>query len=219
MIENKLFFRIFVIIILFLIMINFPFPHAYPFGETILTTFQIPIRIGNGFHVIGLFSLVLFGIGLFLLIKSLRKWKIRSVIITIIIIALLPPILINFYQNTIATGIYGVSYENDEGQCDFDMINEETIQGRCELSFTNHTSKVVTFDVEFYEEIAYEDDVAMLSLMNQNGLHEVSLNGKERRRVVFEKNIDVSKMEDHMESGSASLFNIIIIANGKSRQL
>ena len=50
----------------------------------------------------------------------------------------------------------------------------------------------------------------MVSLMNNNVPYEVKLKGNERKMVKRESNIDVSNMENYIESGGSTFVNIII---------
>lgn len=55
--------------------------------------------------------------------------------------------------------------------------------------------------------------------MNNNAPFEVKVEGNERKTVKIESNIDVSKMENHIENGSSSGVNIIIKSVEKVRKL
>jgi len=55
--------------------------------------------------------------------------------------------------------------------------------------------------------------------MNEGGPYMVNVKGQERTRVKIEANIDVSEMENYVESGEATGFNLMIKSNGKNRKL
>ncbi|WP_218780399.1 hypothetical protein [Bacillus sp. EAC] len=137
--------------------------------------------------------------------------------IAIIIAMILPPFLVKSYQKTFATGIYAITYDRDKSNCRFNMKNEETLHAECELPFKNYGRTDVQFKVEFYDQ--FEDDVQMVSLLNKNGLNVVTLYGNERKIVKIKMNIDVSKIENHIDSGEATDVNIIIRSGNKSRKL
>ncbi|WP_246231612.1 hypothetical protein [Sporosarcina jiandibaonis] len=199
--------------------LNFPFPHKNPYGETVVTALNIPIRTVNGFHYVGLASLLLLIASLSLLGKSLRKYHVRFQFLAIMIAIFIPPFIASTYQKTVATGIYAISYQSDESNCNFEMKNETTLHGVCELLFENYNKGNTQFTVEFYEHYPGEDDLPMLSLMNNDALYVVTLKGKERKRIVIKKDIDVSQMKNHIEWGQASDITIIIKSGEKTRKL
>ena len=102
--------------------------------------------------------------------------------------------------------------------CQFDMIDAITLHGECELTFENYSSKDAQFSIEFYEEYFFEDDIQMVSLMNNNAPYEVRVKGSERKIVKIESNIDVSNIENHVEHGSSTGVYIIIKSGEKIRK-
>jgi len=199
--------------------LNFQFPHKYPYGEAVFTILNIPIRFANGFHTVGITSLFLLILGLYLLMKSVNKHYGRVVFIAILVVIFTPIIVISAYQKTFATGIYAVSHMSEESTCRFEMTGKKTLYGECELSLINHSNDDVQFSVEFYEEYAFKDDFPMIALMNVNSPYAVMLRGKEKKRINIKATIDVSDMEIHIDSGEATGMEIIIKAKGKSRSL
>jgi hypothetical protein len=99
------------------------------------------------------------------------------------------------------------------------MIDAKTLRGKCELPFENHSRKDVKFTIEFYEKYLFEDDIRMVSLMNNNADYEVKLKGNESKTLIIESDIDVSNIENHVESGSSTGVNIVIKSKGKLRKL
>ena len=73
--------------------------------------------------------------------------------------------------------------------------------------------------IEFYEKYYFEDDLRMVSLMNNNIPYEVKLKGNERKTVKTKSEIDVSNIENDVESGSSTGVNIIVKSGGKVRKL
>lgn len=151
MIKNKKNFAMAAVMLLIVIFLNFPFPHRYPFGETVLTTIHIPIKLTNGFLTVGIISLIFLVVGLYTLVKSVSKYHFRLVVLTFLLIAYLPGILINIFQVSLAKDIYAVSYKKEESECEFEMINNLTLHGECDLLFENNSNKDVSFFVEFQE--------------------------------------------------------------------
>jgi hypothetical protein len=137
-----------------------------------------------------------------------------------IVIALFAPLMIaSSFQKTFATGIYAVSYERDWSNCQFEMVDETTLRGEYELPFESYSRNDVQFTIEFFEKYYFEDDVRMVSLMNNNAPYMVKLKGNERKTVIIESNIDVSNIENHVEQGSSTGVNIIIKFGEKIRKL
>lgn len=217
MIKNKqmLFFSI--ILLLMTMVLSFPFPHDYPFGEVIITGLHIPTKFANGFQTVGVVSLFLLIAGLYLLANSMEKFRVRIVVIAILILFFLPAFSVNIFQKTFATGIYTISYEG--GHCSFDMAGEDTLHGDCELTLKNNSNDDVQFTVTFDEDPLFENDTPIVSLMNNKAPHHVTLSSKESRHIHIETDIDVSDMENHIEQGEASDVNITIESNGESRHL
>lgn len=197
-------------------LLNFPFPHNYPYGEEVYLLLNIPIRFANGLHTVGITSLLLFIMGIFLLVKSLNKYHVRIALLVILIFTFAPAFLVSLYQKTLATGIYAVSYQDEESNCSFEMISEKTLRGECVLPFYNHSNDDVQFTVAFSEEY---DDLPMMSLMNNDAPYEVTIEAKESKYMHIETNIDVSNMKNHIESGQSMGMDIIIKAKNKSRSL
>lgn len=199
--------------------LNFPFPHKNPYGEERTSIFNIPITTVNGFNYVGITSFLLLMLSLYLLVKSLKKYRSRSVLIAILVAIFTPPFVASTFQKTIATGIYAIAYENQESICNFEMKNETTMHGICELPFENYSSTSTEFTIEFYEHYRFEDGVRMVSLMNNGAPYEVRLKGKERTRVMIETDIDVSQMENHIDGGESKYVPIIIKSGEITRKL
>lgn len=126
-----------------------------------------------------------------------------------------PSILVGLYQKTFATDIYAVSYDNEMSSCNFDMIDNKTLNGECELPFKNNSSNDVKFSIEFYEKYDHE----LVTLMNNNGPYEVELKGNQRKIEKIETNIDVSKLKNHISGGNARSVNIVMKSGKKMRKL
>ena len=75
--------------------------------------------------------------------------------------------------------LYAISYGSNESHCSFEMINETTLHGDCELALKNYSRNDVQFIIEFYEQYKVESDERMVSLMNNNAPYEVRLRGQE----------------------------------------
>ena len=219
MIKDKKIIYIALVPFLISMALNFPFPHKSPYGEVVVSILSIHVKTINGYNYVGILSLLLLMLSLYLLVKSLKKHHIRWVLIAIIVAIYTPHFVANTYQKTMASGIYAVSYQSEESICNFEMKNETTLRGVCELLFENFSKDSTQFNIEFYERYPFEDDIRMLSLMNNDAPYEVMLSGKERNRVIIETEIDVSQMRNHLQSGQASHVTIMIKSGDKIRKL
>ncbi|MEH7334660.1 hypothetical protein V7161_18625 [Neobacillus drentensis] len=218
MVKNKKFLLLAFFLLIASMVINFPFPHEKTFGET-MSIFNMSITTVNGISIVGITALSLFIAGLFFLAISLNKYQGRLIFLAIFLSVSTPHYFVELFQRTISSGICAISYDGNKSSCRFEMTNKTILHGECELPFENYSKNDVQFTIEFYEEYAFEDDVRMLSLMNNSAPYKVRLGGKESRRVQIETNIDVSKMAHHVDSGEANGINIIIKSGNQSRKL
>lgn len=213
--------KLWIAILLFIVsaVMNFPFPHAIPYGETVAQVFNFPIRSANGWHYVGVASLTIFIASIFFLTRSLKKYHMRAFLLALIIAIFAPALVLSSYQKTFAKGVDAVYYNDEVSNCQFEMVNESTLSGECKLSFENYSSKDVQFTLEFHEDYYFEEDAPMVVLMNNKAPYEVDLSGKEKKIVNLKTEIDVSNMENHIEGGSASGVNVIIKSDEKMRKL
>ena len=217
MITNKKMFYTAIILFVTLLILSLPFPNEGYLGESIATDLNIPVRSEGGLSYIGLsFFFILFA-SLFLLNNSIDKYNIRAILIAVLIAIFGPSSFVSLYQKTFATDIYAVSYDGDMSSCNFHMIDKNTLQGECMLTFKNYSSNDVKFSIEFYEE--YDDDFQFVTIMNNNGPYEVKLKGNQRKAEKIESNIDVSKLKEHISGGSAMGVKIIMKSGKKMREL
>lgn len=219
MLKNKRTLVIAVILFLFSMALNFPFPHEYPKGQDIFSTFNIPIKSINGLHYVGITALLFLILSLYFLTKSLEIYHKRMVVIAILLFMLLPIELVSAYQKTFATGIYAIHYDRETSSCQFGMKDETTLTATCQLPFENHSNNIVRFNIEFYEKYPFEDETPMLSLLNEGGQYNVALHGKERKTVIVETEIDLSTSGVGSVSGDAWMVNIMITEGDKVRKL
>jgi hypothetical protein len=219
MIENKRNFVIAIILFLFSMALNFPFPHEYPIGQDVFSALNIPLKSINGLHYVGITSFTLLIISLYFLGRSLKMYHNRMVLIAILLAFFLPMELVAAYQKTLASGIHAVHYDRDNSHCTFEMKNDTTLSASCDLPFENYNNEAVQFNIEFYEKYLFEDETPLLSLMNEGGPYKVILNGKEREIVTIETEIDLSKLEVGSMSGEAWAVNVMIKDKDKVRKL
>lgn len=219
MIKSKKMFWVAIFLFIVSGVMNFPFPHAIPYGETVAEVLNFPIRSANGWHYVGIASLTIFIASIFFLTKSLKKYHMRAFLLAILIAIFVPVLILSTYQKTFATGVNAVYYNDEISNCEFEMIKESTLHGECELSFENYSSEDVQFTLEFHEDFHFEEDVPMVSLMNNKAPYEITLDGKEKKIVKIKSDIDVSSIENYAESGHAFGVNIIIKSDENVRKL
>lgn len=219
MLKNKKLLSISLILFVISFVLNFPFPHEYPYGESIVSILNIPIRTTHGLHVVGVASLLLLIASLYFLAKALKKHKGRFVLLAILLALFFPPFLADTYQQTLATGIYAISYDEETSGCNFEMLNDKIMQVDCEFSFHNYSNDNITFNIDFYETYTFEDDHRMVSLLNLIEPYEVTIKPKISDTVKVETEIDVSEIKTHVTNGSASHINLMIRSGDKLRKL
>ncbi|MFE8699788.1 hypothetical protein ACFYKX_04025 [Cytobacillus sp. FJAT-54145] len=218
MLKNKKLLFISVILFVISIILNFPFPHEYRYGELIFSIVNIPIQTTQGIQVVGITSLILLITSLFFLARSLKKYTGRFVLLAIVLAMLLPSMLADSYQKTLASGIYAISYDEETSECRFDMVTDHTIQAECEFTFQNYSNDDVNFSIDFYETYPFED-IKMVSLMGIHAPYEANIEPNDTKQITLKTMIDVSNMKEHVETGSASYVNIMIKAGEKVRRL
>jgi len=201
-----------------IMIINFPFPHAHPFAEATLSNLKISSRTSSGIHILGLVSVALLFIGIFFLVRSLEKYHVRMVFLAFIVCTLLPHGLADFYQHTLARGIYAVDYDKEFSDCTFLMVDDDTVSGNCRLLFENFSNHTVNFDLRFHGEVPFVEDGNFFPLLNKDAPYKVSLEGNERRTVNLHMEFDVSHL-DHFTFGTASPINIQIAQFSRFRNL
>ena len=219
MIKNKKYLIMAIIFFLISIALNFPYPHEYPAGQEISVALGFPITTMDGLSYIGITGLVLFIIALYFLVKSLEVYHKRMVLIALVLVVLLPQGMVNAYQKMFATGIYAIEYERGESNYTFEMKDETTLYAICHLPFENHSNETVQFNIKFYEKYLFEDDYPMLSLLNEAGPYKVTLQGKERKVVTIEREINLAKLRRGGLSGQGWGINLMIVDGEKVRKL
>lgn len=219
MVRHRQMFTISMIVLCIYLIFVFPFPHRYELGTVIFTALKIPIRLSNGFMPVGITAAIILIIGLVLFLKSLKKYHIRLFILVIVLLSFIPSILIDTYQNVFAENIYALSYDNEKSECNFDMVDEDTLFGECELLFENKSNQPIQFTIQFQEHRIFKEDVPIVSLMNQDAPYEIELDNQERKRIKLTSYIDVSTMDEHIENGRVTFINLKVQAKGKYREL
>ncbi len=217
LIVRKKFFILSLILFLIVYFLNLSFPHDMPLGEALISNLGLTARSSTGIHYLGILLLVLFASSLFFLSNSLKKYEIRFILLTIVILIFTPPFFIHAFQRTMATGIYALDYEKERSKCEFEMLDKTHLSGKCELFFVNYSSDPVTYQLTFTEPPF--DRPPMVSLMNNRAPYSITLQGNEERWVDLEAEIDTSRMKEYIESGEANGVGIIVKDGDQYREL
>lgn len=194
----------------------FPFPNNVMEGAQV-TFMSFTIEEESGFNLLGIIGSVLFVRAIILLLNSLEKYQFRALIAVVILYMFLPNLLINVYQETLATGVAAISYDGD-GQCNFVTI-DNNMDAECNLVLHNHSNEAVTVELEFIDSFFSEDDMRMESLMNLSGPYTVTIAANSHKNVHLEELLDLSNVPNHIDSGTAFSIHIKLTGGNKPRIL
>ena len=217
MIKNWYCFSIAIFLWFTCMWLTMPFPNAV-YTERGVAILNVLIKTKDGYQIEGLITLLLISISLYFLIYAVKKHQIFWSFALIVSFVFVPSLIVNAYQNTLATGINAVFYDIDKSDCQFKLEDDYTLKGACRLPLQNLSEEEVTFNIEFYETYWYENDVRSVSLMNKGLPYEVKLMGKQKKWVRVETLIDVSQIENHIEKGTVTGVHIIINSGGEIRR-
>lgn len=196
-IQNRRSFYTAVSIFMILMVLNVRYPHEYPLGEEVFNYFHLPITLQHGLRLLGIISIILLVIGSVLLHVSLKTYKGRITLLIIAVTLTFPSLAANWFEKVFATGIYAISYEKTESECQFKRITDTRFNAKCELLFVNHNNQKTTFEVKFVENDFNE---GLFLALNEKGPYNVILEGKESKRMVIEKEVEVNDNESIVSS-------------------
>lgn len=203
-----------VIILIICMCLFFPYPNNRMIDVT--TTFMsFPIINGDGYISLGLIGSGLFIIAMILLVMGMKKYHYRSVLIVLILYTIMPTLLITAYQETFANGIAAISY-NGNGDCEFELIREDVMNGECNFVLHNRSNETVTFELEFIDSYI-EDDTRMESLMNLAGPYHITLNANDKQSFQLKKSLDLSNVSNHIYGGTSYDIHFKLIEGEKTR--
>lgn len=191
----------------------------FPNNETIdaySKFMSFPISNQDGYIVTGIIGAVLFIIAMTLLVMGIKKYHFRTIVIVIIVYTFLPQLLIMVYQETLANGIMAVSYDGN-GSCNFENVREGVLNGKCDLVLHNHSSKDVTFELEFLD--SYIDEgIRDESLMNLNGTYSITIKANQKKAIHLKELLDVKDVPKHIDGGSSMDIHVKL-SNGKTSRI
>ncbi|WP_053360879.1 hypothetical protein [Bacillus sp. FJAT-27251] len=219
MVKSKKSFYTGILLLMLSIGFSFPFPHIYPYSESLFSVNNITITTEDGWHLPGVISLVMLVSGLVLLSRSLNKYQGRAVLTAFLFTAIAPSLMIVLFQKTIATGIYAVAYDRYRSECTFETISASALRAECELPFKNHSREHVEFSINFYERYRFEDEIPMISLLNHNAPYYVSLPAKGEKVIKIQTEIKRAQMKEPFDSGQATEISLMIQQGKRVRKL
>lgn len=194
----------------------FPYPNNPLIGATI-TFMSFPIQNEDGFVWKGIVATTIFLIAMALLIYGLKKFYVVAALLVLFLYALLPGYLVTAYQETIASGIGAISYDQN-GECTFDTVEDNVrMKGECELTLKNHSSKPATFELEFMDTGFGSEESKMESLMNIAGPYTMTVEGNRTEFIELNEILDISDVSNHIYSGSSSDVHFKLIEKNKER--
>ncbi|MFJ7976641.1 hypothetical protein ACIQZI_13200 [Peribacillus sp. NPDC096379] len=195
----------------------FPFPN-HVMLEVRSTFMSFPIRNQDGFIPLGIIGSILFIIAMFLFVIGMKKYRFRTIIIVVIVYTILPNLLIAMYQETLASGILAISYDGN-GNCHFEYVSENELNGECNLVLHNRSSKDVSFELEFLDSFLMEDEVRMESLMNIAGPYSITIEANRKKSIHLKELLELSDVPKHIEGGTSFNIHFKLIEGGKTRTL
>ncbi|RHW43388.1 hypothetical protein D1B31_01625 [Neobacillus notoginsengisoli] len=178
----------------------FPFPNNVML-EARSTFMSFPIRDQDGFVLLGIIGSVLFIIAMILLVKGIKKYRFRTVVIVLIVYAVLPNLLIKVYQETLASGIMAISYDNN-GECNFESVEEDLLDGECKFELYNRSNEAVSFELVFLDSFFMEDEVRMETLMNLAGPHTITIEANRKKTIHLKELLKVKGVPNHITGGT-----------------
>ena len=216
MIRNKLAIMASLALLGLCMILYSPFPnnHIIDVGIQFMS---FPIKNQEGYVMLGIIGSILFIIAIILLILGIKKYHFRTVIIVVLVYAFLPQLLIGAYQETLASGISAISYDNN-GTCHFKSVSEEVWNGECSLVLYNHSNEAVSFELEFIDSFLGEEGPQMESLMNQDGSNKIVIEANSKKSIHLEKSLELSDDINHIDEGMSNGVQIKII-DGKATRI
>ncbi|WKA52675.1 hypothetical protein QWY22_09005 [Planococcus liqunii] len=216
MVKNKLaLFSSFVILCICMYLF-FPFPNNVML-ETRTTFMSFPIQDQEGYVSLGIIGSVLFIVALILLFIGMKKYQVRTILAVVLVYTFLPNLLITIYQETLASGIAAISYDNN-GQCNFELMDQK-MSGECNLVLHNRSNEAVSFELEFIDSFFMEDDVQMESLMNLAGPYRITIEANQKESIQIKELLDLSDVQRHIDGAESFGIHFHITENAQTRTL
>ncbi|WP_418301008.1 hypothetical protein [Lysinibacillus fusiformis] len=217
MIRNKVALVTSIILLGICMCLFFPFPN-YQMVNARISFMSFPILTDDGYVLLGLLGSALFILALILLVEGLKKFQLLSMGIVLITFALLPILLTTIYQETFARGIMAISY-TENGECQFDVVSKDVLQGECRLELQNRSNEAVSFELEFLDDHLTGKGPHIDSLMNVAGPYYVTIEPNRKKFIHIKELLDLSDVPNHIQGGGSSFIHIKIIDGETARIL
>ncbi|MCA1054401.1 hypothetical protein LCM10_05330 [Rossellomorea aquimaris] len=193
----------------------FPFPDQY---ETRAEFMSIPVMDQDGYVPLGVTGSILLLAAFGLLGIGLERYRVRAILIAAFAYLLLPNGLIWMYQETVARGVYAVSYDG-EGSCEFETASEDEMDAKCSVTLHNHSNERMTVEVEFLDSYFPDEDTPKESLMNENGPYVITLEPKQEQPIELVEVLDLAGVRKHIDGGSFNQVHIRLSDGERIRDL
>ena len=161
-----------------------------------------PLKDVTGFIPMGVIGSLLFVLTLAMLVLGLKKCHTLAVIIVSCAFILLPLLVIAIIQQTFATGIYAISYDN-AGECTTEEVKAMTVKGECFIKLINHSNEEISFTMELIDSFPQKQEAQFESLLNLDGPIQITLMPKEERIIHLDAIIDISKNLNQIAIGTS----------------
>ncbi|UED81642.1 hypothetical protein FH508_0007040 [Lysinibacillus sp. CD3-6] len=217
MIRNKIVLICSIVILGICMYLYFPFPNN-DMLDAYSTFMSFPISNQDGYIVLGIIGSAMFLIAIILLVIGMKKYHFWTIVLVVIVYTFLPNFLIMTYQETLASGIMAISYDG-EGQCNFENVSEDLINGECNLILHNRSNEAVTFELEFLDSYFMEDGMRMESLMNVVGPYSITIEANQEKSIYIKELLDLSGIPKHIESGTSFNVHVNLIDGETKRTL
>lgn len=216
MIKNRTALISAVVLLAICMILFFPYPNNPLIGSSV-TFMSFPLQNEDGLVWKGILGTALFLIAMALLIYGLKRFYVVLAVLVLFLYALIPLYLVTAYQETLASGIGAISYDQ-EGKCAFDTLEDsERMNGDCQLTLKNHSNQPVSFELEFMDTGFGQEEMKMVSLMNIAGPYKITIEGNQAEFIELNEILDVSDVQDHIFSGSTSDVHFKLVEEKKER--
>lgn len=213
MFKSKPFLYVSVSLIVIAMIMSVPFRLHSPYGPERTTVLSIPITTVEGPVYVGMITVSILLLGLGFLVLALKKYKVRAVILAVLLFAFGPLKFAEAYQNTFATGLNAISFDKENSTCIYEAKDERTMIAQCELYLKNHSKEDVSFKLTFYEEEWFEGP----QYMNNASPFKLTVPANNENPIIVKRELKLKKEQTF--SGSNSHFNVILETKGKQRIL
>ncbi|PIC97876.1 hypothetical protein [Sporosarcina sp. P29] len=205
-----------VVLLAICMILFFPYPNNPLIGSSV-TFMSFPLQNEDGLVWKGILGTALFLIAMALLIYGLKRFYVVLAVLVLFLYALIPLYLVTAYQETLASGIGAISYDQ-EGKCAFDTLEDsEQMNGDCQLTLKNHSNQPVSFELEFMDTGFGQEEMKMVSLMNIAGPYKITIEGNQAEFIELNEILDISDVQDHIFSGSTSDVHFKLVEEKKER--